>query len=108
MARSFIFLPSSIMNCRSLRHAPGGSTAFSRHCNSRCVFVNVPAFSTCDAAGKKKTSVSSSSGSISPLATSGESFQNDADSLSTMSRTTSHFSFPRAVRSNFPFGAPIW
>jgi hypothetical protein len=35
----------------------GGSTAFSRHCSIRWVWVKVPSFSTCEAAGKKKTSV---------------------------------------------------
>ena len=45
------------------------------------------AFSTCDAAGKKKTSVAMSSGSSSPLVTSGESSQNVAVSVITLSRS---------------------
>ena len=80
--------------------------ACSRHCSSRCVFVNVPAFSTCDAAGKRKTSVSISSVRNSPFAISGESSQNVAVSISTRSRTTSHFNFDSAFRSSRAFGAP--
>ena len=49
------------MNHRSERQSPGGSTAFSRHCSSRWVFVNEPSFSVCAAAGRKKTSVPMSS-----------------------------------------------
>ena len=37
--------------------SPGGSTAFSRHCSIRWVWVKVPSFSTCEAAGRKNTSV---------------------------------------------------
>ena len=93
------------MNQFSLRASPGGSTAFCRHCNSLCVFVNVPAFSACPAAGKRKTSVPISSVFKSPRFTSGESYQNDAVSVSTISRTTSHFSFAIARRSSPEFGA---
>ena len=55
--------PEVIDEPGSLRASPGGSTAFSRHCSSRCVFVNVPSFSAWPAAGKRKTSVSMSLGS---------------------------------------------
>ena len=70
------------MNHSSLRASPGGSSALSRHCTRRCVFVNVPSFSRCDAAGMRNTSVAHSSG---------RSFQKLADSISARSRTTSHF-----------------
>ena len=52
-----------------------------RHCSIRWVWVNVPAFSTCVAAGKKNTSVSMSSVRSSPVAISGPSFQKVADSI---------------------------
>jgi hypothetical protein len=42
----------------------------------------------------------------SPRCTSGESSQNDAVSVSTMSRTTSHLRLVIARRSNREFGAP--
>ena len=54
------------MNQVSLRASPGGSTAFSRNCSSRCVLVNVPSFSAVPAAGKRKTSVPIVSGESSP------------------------------------------
>ncbi len=77
------------MNHSSERQSPAGSTAFSRHCSSRWVWVNVPSFSTWDAAGSRNTSVRHSPGTISPVATSGPSFQNVALSVSNRSRTTS-------------------
>ena len=86
------------MNHSSERASPGGSSALSRHCSSRCVFVNVPSFSTCEAAGIRKTSVSMSSVRSSPDATSGASRQNVAVSISARSRTTSHFSCASARR----------
>src|SRR5699024_12039677 len=58
----------------------------------RWVCVKVPAFSTCVAAGKRKTSVPISSVFNSPVLISGESYQNDAVSISWKSRTTNHFS----------------
>ncbi len=85
------------MNQFSLRASSGGGTALFRHCNNRCVFVNVPAFSACPAAGIKNTSVPISAVFNSPRLTSGESYQNDAVSVSTISRTTIHFSF--AIRA---------
>ena len=94
------------MNQVSLRQSSGGSTAFSWNCNRRCVLVKEPAFSAWPAAGKKKISVAIFSGSSSPRWTSGESFQNAAVSVSTKSRTTSHFRFARADRCNLPFAAP--
>jgi hypothetical protein len=86
------------MNHNSLRASPGGSSALSRHCTSRSVFVNEPSFSTCAAAGMRKTSVSMSSVRSSPDRTSGLSRQNVADSISAKSRTTSHFRFASARR----------
>ena len=62
------------------------------------MFVKVPAFSTWEAAGIRKTSVPMSSVRSSPDLTSGASFQNDADSISARSRTTSHFSEASARR----------
>ena len=56
--------------------------------------------------GEKKTSVSMPSGFSSPLRTSGESYQKEAVSVSTISRTTSHFSLAKALRSRPEFGAP--
>ncbi len=46
------------------------------------MFVNEPSFSVCAAAGRKKTSVPTSSGFSSPVSISGPSFQNDAVSIS--------------------------
>src|SRR5579864_2981171 len=94
------------MNQVSLRASPGGSTALLCHCNMRCVLVKVPSFSPCPAAGKRNTSVPIFSGLSSPRSTSGESYQNEAVSVSTMSRTTSHFNLASALRSNRPLGAP--
>ena len=51
--------------------SPGGSTALWCHCNSRCVFVKVPSFSVCAAAGMKNTSVPMSSVRSSPVSISG-------------------------------------
>ena len=73
------------MNHPSDRASPGGSTAFCRHCNMRCVCVKAPAFPRGPAAGKKKISVSISSVFSSPRSISGESRQKLADSISTMS-----------------------
>ena len=70
------------------------------------MLVNEPSFSPCPAAGSRKTSVAISWGCSSPRSTSGESSQNDAVSISTMSRTTSHFNFESALRCSLPFGAP--
>jgi hypothetical protein len=62
------------------------------------VFVNVPSFSMCVAAGIRKTSVWMSSVRNSPDSISGPSFQNVADSISDSSRTTSHLSDASARR----------
>ena len=70
------------------------------------MFVNEPSFSTCEDAGRKKTSVPISSVFSSPVSISGPSFQNDADSISTRSRTTSHFSFAIARRCSFECEEP--
>ena len=51
--------------------------------------MNVPAFSTCEAAGRKNTSVAIFSVTSSPVAISGAFFQNVADSIICRSRTTS-------------------
>ena len=64
------------MNHSSLRQSPGGSTALWCHCSSRCVFVKVPSFSVCAAAGRKKTSVSMSCVRMLAVAISGTSCQN--------------------------------
>src|SRR6516225_9680550 len=94
------------MNHNSPRESPGGSTALLRNWSSRCVFVNVPAFSAVPAAGNKKISVPILSGGNSPLTASGDAYQNDAVSVSTISRTTSHFNFPSADLCSLPFDAP--
>ncbi len=70
------------------------------------MFVNEPSFSVCVAAGRKKISVGISSGFSSPDSTSGLSYQNDADSISTTSRTTSQSSLARPSRCAFPFACP--
>ena len=76
------------------------------HCNMRWVWVNVPSFSTCDAAGKKKTSVAMSSVRSSPVSISGPSFQNVADSIMLRSRTTSHFRCAIPSRCILPCADP--
>jgi len=86
------------MNHSSERASPGGSSALSRHCSSRCVFVNVPSFSMCEAAGMRKTSVWMSCVRSSPESISGLSRQNVAVSISLRSRTTSHFRLASARR----------
>ena len=45
------------MNHSSERASPGGCSALSRNWTSRWVFVNVPSFSMCEAAGIRNTSV---------------------------------------------------
>ena len=72
----------------------------------RCVWVNVPSFSVCVAAGKKKTSVAMSSVFSSPDSISGPSFQNVADSIICRSRTTSHLSLARPSRCSLPWAEP--
>ena len=91
------------MNHRSERWSAAGSTARSRHCSIRSVWVNVPSFSTWDAAGKKNTSVRHSSGTISPVSTSGASFQKVAVSIIARSRTTIQSSWAIASRISRPF-----
>ena len=88
------------MNHSSERASPGGSSALSCHCSSRCVLVKWPSFSTCEAAGIRKTSVWMSSVGYSPERTSGPSRQNVAVSSSLRSRTTSHFRWASARRCN--------
>ena len=70
------------------------------------MFVNEPSFSTCAAAGRKKTSVGISSVFSSPDSISGLSYQKDAVSISTRSRTTSQSSFASARRFARPFADP--
>ena len=94
--------PTSWMKSSSLCASPGGSTACSRHWSMRWVCVNVPAFSTCEAAGKKNTSVPIVSGLRSPDSISGESCQKVADSISRRSRTTSHLRWARPSRCSRP------
>jgi hypothetical protein len=95
------------MNHSSLRASPGGSSALSRHCTSRWVFVKVPSFSMWLAHGMRNTSVSMSSGRTSPDWISGASFQKLAVSISARSRTTSHFMLRSARRMSPPFWEPI-
>ena len=52
------------------------------HCSIRWVWVKLPSFSACAAAGKKNTSVPMSSVRSSPVSISGPSCQNVADSIS--------------------------
>ncbi len=94
------------MNQSSERQSPGASSALSRHCTSRWVFVKVPSFSMWVAAGMRKTSVWMSSVRTSPDLTSGLSYQNDDVSMSRRSRTTSHFMFRSARRMSPPFCEP--
>jgi hypothetical protein len=94
------------MNHSSERASSGGSTAAWCHCSSRCVLVNAPSFSVWLAAGRKKTSVPTSSGVSSPVSTSGPSFQNVADSTSEKSRTTSHLRSAIASRCSFALAEP--
>ena len=70
------------------------------------MFVKEPSFSVCVAAGMKKISVGISSVFSSPDSISGLSYQNDADSISTRSRTTSQSSFASASRLALPFAEP--
>ena len=72
----------------------------------RWVWVNVPSFSTCDAAGKKNTSVRHVSGTISPVSISGESFQNVALSIMARSRTTTQSRFAMPRRCSLPCAEP--
>ena len=65
----------------------------------RCVLVNEPSYSATCADGKKKTSVLMSPSFTVPLLTSGAVFQNVAVSVTQLSLTTSHSSFPRPRRS---------
>ncbi len=74
--------PRWYANHSSERQSAGGSTALWCHCKSRCVFVKLPSFSVCAAAGSKNTSVAMSSVRSSPVSISGASFQNDALSIS--------------------------
>ena len=55
---------------------------------------------------KKKNLGFDFSGYSSPLSTSGDAYQHEAVSVSTMSRTTSHFSLDIALRSSRPLEAP--
>jgi hypothetical protein len=101
-SRSFIIRPELEEEVQLAAASPSGSTALCRHCSIRCVWVKVPSFSVCEAAGKKNTSVPMSSVRISPVAISGPSFQNVADSMRLRSRTTSHFRCDIATRWILP------
>jgi len=68
--------------------------------------VNDPDFSTCDAAGRKNTSVPISSVTSSPVSISGPSFQNVADSIICRSRTTSQSRLASPSRCILPFAEP--
>ena len=70
------------------------------------MFVNEPSFSTCDAAGRKNTSVGICPVTSSPVSISGPSSQNVADSISTRSRTTSQSSLAIASRCSFACAEP--
>ena len=76
------------------------------HCSIRWVWVNVPSFSTWEAAGKKKTSVPMSVVVSSPVSISGLSFQNVAVSIRLRSRTTSHFRRAIPRRCILPWADP--
>lgn len=65
-----------------------------------------PDFSTCVAAGMKKTSVSMSSVFSSPEAISGPSFHHVADSIMLRSRTTSHLRWDIPMRCSRPLAEP--
>ena len=58
------------------------------------------------AAGRKNTSVWMSSGRVSPASISGLSYQNEADSISFVSRTTSHSRLASAVRCRRALALP--
>jgi hypothetical protein len=70
------------------------------------VFVNEPAFSTCDAAGRRKTSVGIASVRSSPVSISGPSRQKEALSMSNRSRTTSQSSRASASRWSREWALP--
>ena len=76
------------------------------HCSIRWVWVKLPSFSVWAAAGKRKTSVPMSSVLSSPVAISGPSFQNVADSMAWKSRTTSHLSLAIPSRCSLPWADP--
>ncbi len=76
------------------------------HWSIRWVWVKVPLFSVCAAAGRKKTSVWMSSVVSSPVAISGPSFQKVADSIIVKSRTTSHLRCDMARRCIRPWADP--
>ena len=86
--------------------SPGGSTALSRHCSIRWVWVKVPAFSVWAAAGRKKISVPISSVTSSPVSISGPFFQKVADSIICRSRTTSQSRLARPSRCILPLAEP--
>jgi hypothetical protein len=104
--RSRIIRPRWKKNHSSERQSSTGSIAFSRHCTIRWVWVKVPSFSTCEAAGSRNTSVRHSSGTISPVAISGEFFQNVALSISNRSRTTSQSRLAIPSRCARPLAEP--
>jgi hypothetical protein len=68
--------------------------------------VKAPFFSVCAAAGMKKTSVPTSSGTSSPDSTSGESCQKVAVSIIEKSRTTSQSSLAMASRCSLLLADP--
>ncbi len=70
------------------------------------MLVNVPSFSVCAAAGRKKTSVPMSRARVSPVSCSGLSAQKDAVSTSTRSRTTSQSRLRRALRTTAELAEP--
>ncbi len=70
------------------------------------MLVKQPSFSVWAAAGRKNTSVAMSSVTSSPVSISGPSFQKDAVSISTRSRTTSQSSLVMASRCSFELAFP--
>ena len=68
--------------------------------------MKVPAFSVWLAAGMKNISVSMSSVLSSPVAISGPSFHQVADSMRLKSRTTIHLRWLIAIRCMRPFADP--
>ncbi len=70
------------------------------------MFVKQPSFSVWAAAGRKKTSVAMSSVRVSPDSISGLSYQNAADSISFVSRTTSQSRLASAWRCTRALALP--
>ena len=86
------------MNYSSERASPGGSSALSRHCTSRCVLVNVPSFSTGGGGHQEDLGLDVLGAQLARLDLGRVAARSVADSSSTRSRTTSHFMLASARR----------